>query len=188
MRLSLLALARTFLKVSFSSVGGAQAPLRYNLVTARKWLGEEEFAETFGICQSLPGAVGANLALMVGDRFAGWRGALVSVLAFSLPAMVFAVFLAMAAIDLASRSPRITHAELAVTAAGAGLSIGNGLRLVAILWQREHAERLWYRVVRLAVAPVGLSLVAVFHLPVPAAVVVLLAAGLVVERMRAQAA
>jgi len=188
MRLSLFALARCFLKVSFSSVGGAQAPLRYNLVTNRKWLGEEEFAEAFGICQSLPGAVGANLALMVGDRFAGWRGAVVSVLAFSLPAMVFAVFLAMAAIDLASRSPRITNAELAVTAAGAGLSIGNGVRLVRILWQREADEQRWYRIVRLVVPPAGLCLVAVFHLPVPAAVVILLATALAAERVRTTAA
>jgi hypothetical protein len=75
-----------------------------------------------------------------------------------------------------------------VTAAGAGLSIGNGVRLVVMLWQREHTERLWYRVVRLAVAPVGLSLVAIFHFPVPAAVVVLMAAGLIVERVRAKTA
>ncbi len=188
MRLSLVDLARCFLKVSFSSVGGAQAPLRYNLVTDRKWLGEEEFAEVFGICQSLPGAVGANVALMVGDRFAGWRGAIVSVLSFSLPAMVFAVFLAMAAIDLAAASPRITHAELAITAAAAGLSIGNGVRLVLMLWNREREERLWYRMVRLAVAPVGLSLVAVFHFPIPAAVVVLMGAGLLAERVRANPA
>ena len=188
MRLSLSALARCFLKVSFSSVGGAQAPLRYNLVTDRKWLGEEEFAETFGICQSLPGAVGANVALIVGDRFAGWRGAVVSVLAFSLPAMVFAVFLAMAAIDLAARNPRIANAEFAVTAAGAGLSIGNGVRLVQILWQRESEELRWYRLVRLAVPPAGLCLVALLHLPVPAAVVILLGTALAAERLRTASA
>ena len=188
MRLSLVALVRCFLLVSFSSVGGAQAPLRYHLVHNYKWLNEQEFAETFGICQSLPGAVGANVALMVGDTFAGWRGAVASVLAFSLPAMVFAIFLAMAAIDLAAISPRMTHAELAVTAAGAGLGIGNGLKLLTIIWRRpEPGERLWYRVVRLAVVPLGLTLVVGLHLAVPLAVVVMLATGLIVERLRATA-
>jgi chromate transporter len=185
MRLSLLDLARCFLQVSFSSVGGAQAPLRYMLVVKRKWLDEEEFAETFGICQTLPGAVGANVALMVGDRYAGWRGAIVAVLAFSLPAMVFAVFLAMAAIDLAAVSPRVAHAEIAVAAAAAGLSIGNASRLIAALWKGTGGiEEWWYRVVRLAVTPIGLVLVVGRHLALPYAVVVMVAIGVCVERVR----
>jgi chromate transporter len=188
MRLSLLDLARCFLQVSFSSVGGAQAPLRYMLVVKRKWLQEEEFAETFGICQTLPGAVGANVALMVGDRYAGWRGAIVAVLAFSLPAMVFAVFLAMAAIHFAALSPRIVHAEIAVAAAAAGLSIGLAARLIGVLWNGADAvaERPWYRAVRLAVTPVGLVLVVGLHLALPYAVVVMLAIGLSVESLRAR--
>jgi chromate transporter len=187
MRLSLLDLARCFLQVSFSSVGGAQAPLRFMLVSKRKWLTEEEFAETFGICQTLPGAVGANVALMVGDRYAGWRGAVVSVLAFSLPAMVFAVFLAMGAIRAAAFSPRVAHAEIAVAAAAAGLSIGLAGRLVAVLWKgADGTERGWYRALRLGVTPVGLILVVGWHLALPYAVVVMLAIGLGVEALRAR--
>lgn len=185
MRLSLLDLARCFLQVSFSSVGGAQSPLRYMLVTKYKWLAEEEFAETFGICQTLPGAVGANVALMVGDRYAGWQGAIVSVLAFSLPAMVFAVFLAMGAINLAAVSPRVVHAEIAVAAAAAGLSIGNAGRLIGYLWNGSDGTELqWYRAARLAVTPIGLILVVGLHLALPYAVIALVAIGLGVERVR----
>jgi chromate transporter len=185
MRVSLLELARCFLQVSFSSVGGAQAPLRYVLVVNRKWLTEEEFAETFGICQTLPGAVGANVAMMLGDRYGGWRGGLVAVLAFSLPAMIFAVFLAMAAINLATVSPRVAHAEIAVAAAAAGLSIGNGGRLFRqLLHGRDGAEPGWYRLLRLAVTPIGLVMVVGLHLALPYAVVAMLAFGLVLERVR----
>jgi chromate transporter len=187
MRVTLVDLAYCFLQISFSSVGGAQAPLRYYLTINRKWLDAEEFAETFGICQTLPGAVGANVAMMVGDRYAGWRGGLVAVLAFSLPAMIVAVFLAMGAINLAALSPRIAHAEIAVAAAAAGLSIGNGGRLFLLLLSgADGADPAWYRVSRLAVTPIGLVMVVLLHIALPYAVLAMLGFGLVLEHVRAR--
>lgn len=175
-----------FLQVSFSAVGGAAAPLRYVLVVRKQWLSEDEFAETFGMCQALPGAVGANLAVIVGDRFAGWRGAFAAVFAFSVPAMCFAVLLAMAAIALAEANPRVAHAEVAIAAATAGLSIGNGARLAWHLWNgSDGANEPLYRIARMGIAGGGILLVLALHLWLGYVVALSMGAGLALERVRA---
>jgi chromate transporter len=159
--------------------------LRYVLVVKRRWLSEEEFAETFGMCQALPGAVGANLSVIVGDRFAGWRGAVVAVVAFSVPAMIFAVCLAMLAIALAAVSPRIAHAEIAIVAVTAGLSIGNGVRIGWHLWRgADAAGEPIYRLARVGVSGVGIALVVAWHLWLPYVVGIMMAGGLLLERVR----
>ena len=184
MRVTLFDLARCFLQVSFSSVGGAQAPLRYYLTVDRKWLDQEEFAETFGICQTLPGAVGANVAMMVGDRYAGWRGGLIAVLAFSLPAMIVAVFLAMGAINRRAGSPRIAHAEIAV-AAPRRPSIGNTAAALSLAGEDRPDRSALVPGPAHGCHPIGLVMVVVLHLALPYAVIAMLGFGLILERIRA---
>jgi len=111
------------------------------------------------------------------------------VLAFSLPAMVVAVLLLMAAINLASLGSRVVHAEIAVAAAGAGLGIGNAGKLMRVLWSGADArEPSWYRSLRLGITPLGLLLVVGLHWALPYAVLVMLAAGIAIERLRGTAA
>ena len=167
-----------FLYASLTSVGGAAAPLRHMIVLRRKWLSEQEFLEMFGICQILPGAVGANFSVMVGNRFCGWRGGICALLAFGVPAMVLATLIAMFAIEAAKTNTHLANAELAITSAAAGLFATNGLRALRGLATRDSVL---LRVVRLSIVAAGIVLIAGFHLWLPIVVAALLGAGMLVE-------
>ena len=52
--------------------------MQRHLVEQRKWFSQAEFLEMFALSQVLPGPNVCNLALMIGDRFFGTRGALVA--------------------------------------------------------------------------------------------------------------
>ena len=183
-RVTIRELILGFMQASLTSVGGAAAPLRHMIVRRCGWLTEEEFAEAFGICQILPGAVGANVSVLVGDRFAGWRGGLLSVLAFSVPAMIVAVTLAIVALQLATLHPRIANAELGITSAAAGLFLSNGLRSLRLLWSGERDATVLFRALRVLLVGLGVALVVAWHFSLPAVVVVLLSAGVLLEWTR----
>lgn len=76
---SKLDLFLTFSRVSLSSFGGALFWSRRALVERQRWLTDREFVDLLALGQLLPGPNVLNLTVMVGYRFAGWRGAAVSV-------------------------------------------------------------------------------------------------------------
>jgi chromate transport protein ChrA len=172
-----------FMNVGLTSVGGAAGPLRHVVVKSRKWMSEGELAELFGLSQALPGATVVNVAIMFGDRCAGLLGALAGVLGLCGPALIVALLLASVATRLSAANPHFAGAELAVTAAVAGIFLSNGTRLIAQLWN-DHAIDVGplLRCARVAISALGIVLVAGFHLWIPYAVVILVACGLVVER------
>jgi chromate transporter len=169
-----------FVYVGLSSIGGAAGPLRYVLVVRRKWLSEGEFSEVFGIAQVLPGATGANVAAMVADRFGRFPAVLAGLAGFCLPSMFVAIGLLSIATRLSASSPRFVAAETAVTAAVAGLFIGNGTRLARDLWTRAHDRRRW-RTARLGIAVAGIVLIVAYHVWIPAAVLILASLSLALE-------
>lgn len=180
-RPSLLAIFLSFVQIGLSSVGGAAGPLRYVLVVRRRWLGEGEFSEIFGIAQALPGATGANVTAMVADRFGRLWGVVAGLGGFSIPSMFLAIALLTLAVHLATASTRFVAGETAVTAAVAGLFIGNGLRLAWALWAADRSEPPMRRAARLGIVAGGIVLIVGFHLLVPAAVVILACVSCLLE-------
>ena len=90
----------TFLKLGLTSFGGPIAHLayfRHEVVTKRKWLDDSHFSQLLALCQFLPGPASSQLGFSLGLLRAGWPGALVAFLAFTLPSafllFVFAAFL-----------------------------------------------------------------------------------------------
>jgi chromate transporter len=180
-RLALVDLAVAFAQIGLNSVGGAAAPLRAVIVKQRKWLDEAEFAEIFGMCQALPGATGANMAVILGRR-SGLLGSVVAVAALVTPSMLLAIAIAAFATHVAAHSARFAAGETAVAAGAAGLFIANGARLAWALWRAVGEGDRVYRAIRLAVIAAGVVLVVGFRLWIPAAVVVLVAASLLADR------
>jgi chromate transporter len=171
------------MNVGLTSVGGAAGPLRHVVVKQRKWLSEGELAELFGMCQALPGATVVNVAVLLGDRSSGPLGALAGVAGLCIPSLVIALLLATVATKFAESSPRFASAEVAVTAAVAGIFLSNGVRLIANLWADGTPDvALALRLGRVAVSALGIVLVAGFHLWIPYAVAVLVVFSLAVER------
>ena len=178
-----LALAVGFMNIGLTSVGGAAGPLRHVVVKQRKWLDEHELAELFGVGQALPGATVVNVAVMLGDRFAGPLGSLAAVGGLCVPSLILAVLLASAATAISATNARFAAAEVAVTAAVAGIFLSNGARLVALLWNDTVADvPLVLRCARVSISALGIVLVAGLHLWIPYAVVLLVAVSAFVER------
>jgi chromate transporter len=61
--------------LALQGFGGVLAVAQRVLCEERRWLTREQFVELLAIGQVLPGPNVCNLAVLVGDRFFGWRGA-----------------------------------------------------------------------------------------------------------------
>jgi chromate transporter len=176
-----LDLARAFANIGLTSVGGAVGPLRYVLVRQQRWLSEVELAEMFGIAQALPGAVAANVAVMLGDRFAGLLGSFSALFGLIVPSLIVALLLVQFATNLAAVNPRFAAAEFAVTAAVCGIFVSNGIRVISQLWSGAPNLQLTWRCARVAISALGILLVASLHVFVPLAMIVMLAVSFLIE-------
>lgn len=65
-----------FTALALQGFGGVIAVAQRFLCEDRRWLTREHFVEMLAVGQVLPGPNVCNIALMVGDRFFGWRGAM----------------------------------------------------------------------------------------------------------------
>jgi chromate transporter len=79
---------RAFLIIGATSFGGAIPYLRGSLVIRERWLEDREFVEMLSISQSLPGLNATNMAVLVGQKLAGWAGAIAGLVGMCLPAAV----------------------------------------------------------------------------------------------------
>ena len=69
----------TFTFIGLSGFGGVLPWARRTLVEQKKWLNAQEFNGLLGVCQLVPGPNIVNLAVCVGERFGGMRGAFAAV-------------------------------------------------------------------------------------------------------------
>lgn len=79
-------LFRVFLVMGATSIGGGVVGyLRSGLVARERWLDDQAFVELLSISQTLPGLNATNMAILVGDRLRGPRGAALAALGMCLP-------------------------------------------------------------------------------------------------------
>jgi chromate transporter len=64
----------TYMLIALLGSGGLLFWTHRIIVEQKRWLTNEEFAEYYGLGQIIPGANLFNMAIMLGHRFAGWRG------------------------------------------------------------------------------------------------------------------
>lgn len=129
---SLAGLFMGFFRIGVSSFGGALPHARRILVEQLRWVGEQEFLELLGLGQCLPGPNVANLSIVLGARFHGWRGALAAILGLLFAPFIIALSLA-ALYGHSSHSPHLQHALSAMAAGAAGLMLAMGLKLAGRL-------------------------------------------------------
>ena len=129
--LSLAALFLAFLRLGSISFGGSSAGWIYrDIVQRRLWLSDQEFLTLMAIGQSLPGANGVKLSVLIGRHLRGGIGAFAAPLAFlSGP---FAIILIVGAIYGRVANYSTLHAVLdGVAAAVVGLTLSTGISAVA---------------------------------------------------------
>jgi chromate transporter len=93
----LVPLALAFLKLGFTAFGGpvaAYAMMRAEFVIRRKWLSEDGFFDFLGVANLVPGPNATELAILIGNHVAGWRGFIVAGICYIFPAMLTVLGLA----------------------------------------------------------------------------------------------
>jgi len=88
-------LFKRFLKLGAVAYGGPamMAQIKQKVVGEYKWVKESEFLQGMALCQLIPGATMVQIVTYVGYRLRGFWGALLSSIAFVLPAFVALVIL-----------------------------------------------------------------------------------------------
>jgi chromate transporter len=151
-----------FLSMGMLGFGGVLPIARRAIIHKHKWLTAEEFTDLLGLCQFLPGGNIINLTVVIGLRFRGIPGALVT--ALGLLAAPSTVVIILGTLYERGSSPSVRHMIAGVAAAAAGLLIATSL---------EMAQPLKRQPIGLAVAVVFFIAIALLRLPMLPTIVVL---------------
>lgn len=125
---SLFELFRGFATIGLLGFGGVAAISRHIIVEKSKWLSEKEYATILGMGQVLPGPNVVNASVVIGDRFQGVKGSLVSVLGLMVAPICILLILA-SLYDHYSHFPAVNVALMGGAAAASGMIIGTGLKM-----------------------------------------------------------
>jgi chromate transporter len=93
--LPLSLLFKRFLKLGATAYGGPamSGQIKQAVVNDYGWIREQEFLQGIALCQLIPGATNVQLVTYVGYQLRGIWGAILSAIAFILPAFIFMVIL-----------------------------------------------------------------------------------------------
>jgi chromate transporter len=120
-----------FLRVALCGFGGVLYWARRVSVEERRWLGEAEFVDVMSLCQFMPGPNTLNLAMVLGLRFCGLRGALAA-----FAGLMFAPFLIILTMGVLYTSygnlPLVQSVLRGVAAVAAGMLVSMGIKMALV--------------------------------------------------------
>jgi chromate transporter len=122
----------TFTLLALQGFGGVLPVTQRVLCEEKRWLTREQFLELLAIGQVLPGPNVCNVALMVGDRFFGWRGAFAALAGMITAPLAIVLALTVLYANYAAY-PAVAGALKGMGAVSAGMIIGTALKLAASL-------------------------------------------------------
>ncbi|MGQ0580157.1 MAG: chromate transporter [Betaproteobacteria bacterium] len=118
----------TFTLLALQGFGGVLAVAQRVLCEQKRWLTTEQFVEILAFGQVLPGPNICNVALMVGDRYFGWRGAFAALAGMMTVPLV--IVLAITAVySQYAANALVAGALKGMGAVAAGLIVGTALKL-----------------------------------------------------------
>jgi chromate transporter len=129
---SLSELFFAFNRMALQGFGGVLAVAQVELVERLNWMTREQFVETLSISQVLPGPNIVNMALIIGDRHFGLRGAFAALGGMLLLPLVIVLVLTALYAHYASH-PVVSGALRGMGAVAAGLVISTALKLSTTL-------------------------------------------------------
>jgi chromate transporter len=126
------ALFRSFTRLALQGFGGVLPVAHRELVERERWLSPQQFVELLTLGQVLPGPNIINMAIVIGDRFFGWRGALAACAGLLLAPMFIVLGLAIAYQQQAAH-PAVAGALRGMGAVAAGLVLATAVKLAGTL-------------------------------------------------------
>lgn len=94
----LIQLFIVFFKIGAFTFGGGWAMISIiekEIVDKKHWVTKEEFLDLLAVAQSIPGILAVNMAVAVGDKIRGRRGAVISALGTIIPSFAMILFIAI---------------------------------------------------------------------------------------------
>lgn len=125
----------SFTWLALQGFGGVLAIVQREMVEKKRWLTADEFLEDWAVAQVLPGPNVINLALMIGDRYFGLRGAVAAVSGMLTVPLVVILALAVLYAHYAG-NPQVAGALRGMGAVAGGLIAATGIKLIPAL--RRH--------------------------------------------------
>ena len=165
---SLMHLFLVFSGLALRGFGGVLPWAQRVLVEERRWLSREQFIETLAFGQLLPGPNICNVAIMVGDRWFGWRGA-VAALGGMLAAPMLLVLGAALLYGQVADEPVVRRALAGMGAVAGGMILATAFKLV-LAWRAHPAWLAWGVLAFTGVALLHLKVVLVLAALVPPAI------------------
>lgn len=129
---SLTGLFVSFTLLALQGFGGVLAVVQHELVERKRWLSREEFVEQWAVAQILPGPNVVNMALMLGGRYFGWRGAVVAAAGMLTVPLILVLSLGVLYARYGD-NPLVIGALRGMGAVAAGLIMATGLKLASAL-------------------------------------------------------
>ena len=121
--------------LALQGFGGIFPISRKVIVEERRWLTNQEFVEEWAVAQVLPGPNIVNLAVMLGARYFGLRGALASIAGIFLFPSIVLILMAIF-FEQMQDIPEVAGALQGMGAVAAGLIAGSAIKLA--LGLKDH--------------------------------------------------
>jgi chromate transporter len=154
-----------FSKISLSGFGGVLAWARRMMVEERKWMTAEQFNEVYALCSFLPGGNIINFSIILGGRFRGPVGSLVSVAGLLGPPVILILIIG-AIYGYYGDQPWLRRALTGVAAAAAGLMMATVAKMLQPLFRNRA-------VVGPLIAVATFVAIAIMHWPLPLVLLVI---------------
>jgi chromate transporter len=122
----------TFNRMALQGFGGVLAVAQHELVERLGWLTRTQFVEMLSVSQVLPGPNVVNLALMMGDRYFGRRGAMAALGGLMVVPLGIVLLLTVLYAHF-SQVPQVAGALRGMGAVAAGLVVATALKLLPTL-------------------------------------------------------
>lgn len=127
--------SKTELFLAFNSIalqgfGGVLTIIQREMVDKRRWMTQQQFVEDWAVSQILPGGNVINLSIILGNRYFGWRGALVALAGMLAVPMVIVLILATLYAQFA-HVQAVSGAVRGMGAAAAGLIGAAAIKMLA---------------------------------------------------------
>lgn len=161
----------TFSRMSLGGFGGVFPLVYRTLVERMRWIHPTDFAATWAFGQMLPGSVISNVAVMVGYRHAGARGAFAAVLGLVMWPVIVLLAAGSAYAYFGDLAP-VRRALTGMSAAAVGLSMATAMKML------RNLPRRWLHLavaacVFIAIGLLRLPFLGVFAVAAPVSVLLL---------------
>lgn len=128
LRLSAFALFTAFFRAGLMGFGGVLPMIRRVIIEERRWLSSAEFNELISLCQFLPGANVANLAVIFGARVCGPLGSGAALLGLLGAPVIIVLAMAGLYARYGALAP-VRHLVTGLSAGAAGLILATAIKI-----------------------------------------------------------